>query len=97
MSPSIDKTEQIVIAILEILLVIARNSRKIRKQLDKKTKPIKTKTDESETNTKPTLQQSNGLFNTTVSSRPVTGATDFKQTISFGRTSNSRGHRQPRP
>ena len=93
MSPSIDKTEQIVIAILEMLLVIARNSRKIRKQLDKKTKPIKTK----QTNQKPTLQQSNGLFNTTVSSRPVTGATDFKQTISFGRTSNSRGHRQPRP
>ena len=51
MRPSIDKTEQIVIAILEMLLVIARNSRKIRKQLDKKTKPIKTKTDESETNT----------------------------------------------
>lgn len=40
---SIDKTEQIVIAVLEILLVVARNSRKIRKQLDKKTKPLKTK------------------------------------------------------
>lgn len=38
---SIDKTEQIVIAVLEILLVVARNSRKIRKQLDKKTKPLK--------------------------------------------------------
>ncbi len=42
---SIDKTEQIVIAVLEILLVVARNSRKIRKQLDKKTKPLKTKTE----------------------------------------------------
>ena len=51
MSPSIDKTEQIVIAILEILLVIARNSRKIRKQLDRKAKPIRTKTNELETNT----------------------------------------------
>ena len=40
---SIDKTEQIVIAVLEILLVVARNSRKIRKQLDKKTKPLKSK------------------------------------------------------
>lgn len=42
---SIDKTEQIVIAILEILLVVARNSRKIRKQLDKKAKPIKKQTE----------------------------------------------------
>lgn len=47
---SIDKTEQIVIAVLEILLVVARNSRKIRKQLDKKTKPLKTK-NELETQT----------------------------------------------
>lgn len=48
---SIDKTEQIVIAILEILLVVARNCRKIRKQLDKKAKPIKKQTTELETNT----------------------------------------------
>lgn len=48
---SIDKTEQIVIAVLEILLVVARNNRKIRKQLDKKAKPIKKQTTELETNT----------------------------------------------
>jgi len=48
---SIDKTEQIVIAVLEILLVVARNSRKIRKQLDKKAKPIKKQTTELETKT----------------------------------------------
>ena len=48
---SIDKTEQIVIAILEILLVVARSSRKIRKQLDKKAKPIKKQSTELETNT----------------------------------------------
>lgn len=51
MSSPIDKTEQIVIAVLEILLVLARNSRKIRKQLDKKAKPIKKQTTELETKT----------------------------------------------
>ena len=51
MTSTIDKTEQIVIAVLEILLVVARNSRKIRKQLDKKAKPIKRQSTELETKT----------------------------------------------
>ena len=44
----VDKWEIVIISILEVLLVLARNSRKIRKQM---AKPIKKTKTESETNT----------------------------------------------
>lgn len=48
---NVDKWETIAIAVLEMVLIIVKNGRKIRKQLDKKAKPIKKQTTELETNT----------------------------------------------